>query len=362
MTFADPLALFPIGQFFESLLPDFVLAFTFFTALVYAVLGRRFDHQRSAVAMAGAVGLALAMGLVWWEYERGWSVRNLGPLAIGFAVILLGMIMFQGIRHTGGSWAGAGIAMGASILIAWILGADWPIAPAVIQSLAIVALIVGGVAFFLHRHVPSSGSRWAPANIQPELAGIRHDMSDLYEDRRVDHRIGDTLANLRTRTESVSVHREQVPDFMAQIRSILPAEGWLTERLSALRARAHVIRKGHLDRIDELKHVIGKLPHDIRQKAERELAARYDELHMDKRLERLDAAVAENERRIRDVTREAEAAVVRNDYRKLADLLDAAGKLQAHNGKLFKLIDSGEQKLIEAAQRVAKEVAQVNDA
>lgn len=362
MAFASPAALFPLGQLFESLLPDFILAFTFFTALCYAVLGRRFDHQRSAVAMAAAVGLAMAMGLVAWEYQRGWSVRNLGPLAIGFAVILLAMLMFQGIRQTGGSWAGAGLAFGASILIAWVLGADWPIAPAVIQSLAIVGLIAGCIAFFLHRHVPSSGYHWTPANVQPELAGIRHDMSDLYTDRRVDQRIGDRLSELRARTPAVAVHREQAPEFMNQLRQILPAEGWLTERLAALRARAHVIRKGHLDRIDELRHVIGKLPPEVRKKAERELADRYDELHMDKRLERLDAAVAENERRIRDLTKEAEAAMIRNDYRKLADLLDAAQKLQVHNSRLFKLIDSGERKLMEAAKRVAREVSQVNDA
>lgn len=260
MSLADPLSLFPIGRLFESLLPDFILAFTFFTALTYAVLGRRFDHQRSAVAMAAAVGLALSLGLVWWESQTGLSVKNLGPIAIGFAVILLGMVMFQCIRQTGGSWAGAGIALGVSILIAWILGVDWPIAPAVVQSLAIVGLLAGIVAFFLHRHVPSSGYHWVPANVQPELAGIRHDMSDLYEDRRMDQRIGDALAHLRARTDSLSVHHEDAPDFMAQLRRILPAEGWLTERLAALRARAHVIRKGHLDRIDELRHVIGKLP------------------------------------------------------------------------------------------------------
>jgi hypothetical protein len=41
MVFAHPLSLFPISQFFESLLRGFILAFTFFTALAYAVLGKR---------------------------------------------------------------------------------------------------------------------------------------------------------------------------------------------------------------------------------------------------------------------------------------------------------------------------------
>lgn len=96
--------------------------------------------------------------------------------------------------------------------------------------------------------------------------------------------------------------------------------------------------------------------------AEQELAARYEELHMNQRLERLNAAVAENERRIRELTREAEAAVVRHDYRKRADLLDAARKLQGPNAKLFKLIERGERKLIDAARRIAKDAAAVKDA
>jgi len=48
----------PFIKLFESLLADFILSFAFFTALIYAILGKRFDHQRSAVAMSCALGLA----------------------------------------------------------------------------------------------------------------------------------------------------------------------------------------------------------------------------------------------------------------------------------------------------------------
>jgi len=147
MVLNNPFSNLAIGRLFETLLPDFVLAFAFFTALCYAVLGQRLGHQRPAIAMSAAIGLALAAGLTWWEYDHGWSVRTLGPVAIGFAVILLAMIMFQGIRHTGGTWSGALIAFGASILVAWILGADWPVPGEIVQTLAIVALIVGIVLF-----------------------------------------------------------------------------------------------------------------------------------------------------------------------------------------------------------------------
>jgi hypothetical protein len=179
MGFDNPFSSIGIGSLFETLLPDFLLAFTFFTALVYAVLGRRFGHQRPAIAMSAAVGLALASGLVWWEHRNGWSIRDLGPLAIGFAVILLAMIMFQGIRQTGGTWAGAGIAFGASILVAWALGTKWPVPGEIVQSLAIVALIVGIIAFVIHLQGRGRPAAWVPAQTGPDLAAVRHDLSDL---------------------------------------------------------------------------------------------------------------------------------------------------------------------------------------
>ena len=72
-----PLPGLAMGELFETLLPDFVLGFAFFTALVYAVLARRFHHQRAAITVSAAMGLALAIGLVWWEQRVGLSVIDL---------------------------------------------------------------------------------------------------------------------------------------------------------------------------------------------------------------------------------------------------------------------------------------------
>jgi hypothetical protein len=126
-----------------------------------------------------------------------------------------------------------------------------------------------------------------------------------------------------------------------------------------VRARAHEVRNGQLARIDALRHLMDRLPPEAKKKASTELAERYEELKLDTRLERLDAAVAENERRIRDLTRQAEEAVARYDYRKLAELLEAAENLQAHNAKLFKIIDRTEEKLAHVATTVAKDALQV---
>ncbi|MGB2965822.1 MAG: hypothetical protein WBD14_00245, partial [Phycisphaerae bacterium] len=75
MALENPFLNFPRGDYFESLLPDFVLAFAFFTALVYAVLAKRFERQRPAIVLSAAMGLALSIGLVWWEQRMDLSVR-----------------------------------------------------------------------------------------------------------------------------------------------------------------------------------------------------------------------------------------------------------------------------------------------
>lgn len=344
-----------LGRLFASLLPDFVLAFTFFTALTYAVLGRRFDHQRPAMAMAAAVGLALAAGLVAWEYQNGWSVRNLGPLAIGFAVILLAMLMFQGIKQTGGSWSGALIAFGASILVAWVLRVHWPVADAIVQTLALVGLIGGIVFFVMHTHGHAPPGHFRPTTVGPELNEVRHDMRDLCQDEHVGQRIDGALWDLRRRTDLFVQHPEQAPDILTQLRRVLPAEGWLTQRLARLREVAHHARQGQLQRIEELRQIVDKLPPEAKKKAADELTARYVELQLDKRLERLDGAVAEVECRVKKLTEEAGRAVIRYDYLKLSGFLEAAEKLQAHGQRLIKLIEQTEQKLAKITQGLAKE-------
>ncbi len=112
------------------------------------------------------------------------------------------MIMFQAIRQTGGSWSGALIAFGASIMVAWILGVDWPIPAEIVQTLAIVGLIVGIVMFFMHVHVRAPQGRFVPAAVGPEFREIRHDMRDLYDNEHVGRRIEGFLSGLRRHADT----------------------------------------------------------------------------------------------------------------------------------------------------------------
>lgn len=130
--------------------------------------------------------------------------------------------------------------------------------------------------------------------------------------------------------------------------------------MARLRAKAHQARNGHIARLEETRHVFAKLPTSAKKKAATELAARYNQMvGSETRLERLDKAVAENEKRIRQLTEQAQVQTARHEHQKLCATLKAAEKLQHHNSKLFKIIDRTEKKLSAIAKQIAREVKQV---
>ena len=359
MRLANPFSDLAIGELFETLLPDFVLAFAFFTALAYAILGKRFDRQRPAVVMSAVIGLSLAVGLVWWEERNGLSIRNLGPLAVGFAIIILASVMYQGIRQTGGSWAGVGIALGASLLVSRLLGISWPVDMEIIQTITVVALVVGIMAFLLHHkwHTPSLPGRSAA----PSQA--RNNVKELHEDKRFSGLLGRRFRGLRKEANLLNQRPELADDVAVQLKRMLPAQGWLTERMAVLRTKAHQIRNGHVARLEETRKVFAKLPVAAKKRASAELTARYSQLiGIDTRLERLDNAVVANESKIKQLTQMAEKYAQMHEYRKLTDLLKTAEKLQKHNSKLFKIIDRTGAQLTVLAERIAKEVRKVSGA
>lgn len=84
---------------------------------------------------------------------------------------------------------------------------------------------------------------------------------------------------------------------------MLPPQGHLTERMAELRKKAHQVRNGHIARLKETRRIFAKLPTSAKKRASAELSARYNQIiSIDTRLEGLDKAVAENEKRIRDLT------------------------------------------------------------
>ena len=97
------------------------------------------------------------------------------------------------LEQFGGSWAGVGIALGVSLIIAWILGLEWSVRTEIIQTVTTVALLVGILAFLIH--YSGHPSRWRPP--ATKAAAIRHNMADLYRDRHLGKQLGKQLKQTR---------------------------------------------------------------------------------------------------------------------------------------------------------------------
>ena len=238
-----------IASLFETLLPDFVLAFAFFTALSYAMLSKRLGQQRPAAIASASIGLAMALGLVWWEQRIGLSVKNLGSLAAGFAILLVALVMHQVIRHIGGRWAGAGISVGAALMIAQMLQISWPIRGDILQGTMIVALVVGILAFLMHH---GRGLRNF-SNPSMDPAPVRHDMRDLDRAVGVSHALKRNLHRTIQEADGLHDHPDQAGDILFQIKRMLLAEGYLTQRMVLLKAHAHRMREGQIAEIEETR-------------------------------------------------------------------------------------------------------------
>jgi len=360
MSLANPFNGLAMEPLFGSFLPDFVLASAFFIALIYAVLGKRFSHQRSAVTASAALGLALAIGFVWWEQRVGLSIRDLGAWAVGFAVIILAGVMYQAIRQTGGTWAGAGIALGASLLVGWIMGMRWPVAEAIVQTVIVVAIIVGMVAFMDRR-----GTSWATAvgkghrdDVYMEGAdapSFKRDVKAVEEGEILSDLLTQRFKKLAKQSKQLHEHPRDAEDILLQLRRMLPAEGWLTERLTRLREKLQYVQRGEADRVGEIRSVFSKMPQAAQASLAKEMSEHLKQIKLDTRLDRLDKAVASNERQIIELTRQAEVSVTAHDFPKLHELLKTAQKLQKHNSRLFAAIDRSEKKLLHLAEQLARQ-------
>jgi hypothetical protein len=329
------------AEFYQALLPDFILALVFFTALSYAMLARRFEqHHRAAIAVSVTLGIALAVGLVWWEQSHGYTIRNLGPFAIALALISLAAVIFQAIKLVGGTVAGIAIAIGAVILTSWLFQVEWPVAEQILHTITGAAIIIGLIALLAHHRPTPSGHVQARHPRPPKV-----DVGNLYDEKYVSEKLRRGFRDVRRRSGSLAERPREAGNIMLQLRRMLPAEGKLTERVAELRAKAFRARNGHVARIESIRHAFSRMNTAERKQASEQLAASYHSMKLDDRLQRLDHAVAATEARIRDLTTQAQRQLTQNDHRGLTDTLKQAEKLQTHNSKLLRLIRHTEEKL-----------------
>ena len=82
-------------------MPDFIIAFIFFTSLCFAIYRKRFGHRPAEAGLAVSLGLALSTGLVWWEYDHNISIRSTGSIGMLLLFIVICTIIYKTAKHSG---------------------------------------------------------------------------------------------------------------------------------------------------------------------------------------------------------------------------------------------------------------------
>lgn len=366
MTKTTLLAWTSIPGFAEPVWIDLALAFTFFTAVTFATLVRRFEHRRSAIAISVALGAALATALIRWMVHHGWSLQHIGPLAAAIVVLVIAIVLTQLLKvnekSTGLIFVMVIIGVVAMFANRWEVSSRGLLAPAVIT------LILAAFMFSKPKHrkgitppainsrsiIKQRSSKSKPRVLERATPNVR----DLEQGRRQSQALQRGLRRSRRQADRLNEHPKDAQNVLLQLRRMLPTEGRLTNRLAQLREQHHYARKGHIARIKQLRQAINNLNPSQKKQVADEIRRQYTEAKLATRLERLDKTAADVEARIRQLTGAAEQAAARYDQRRLHSLLKEAESLQKHTTKLFALIEQSQKQLDALALRAAAQASQ----
>ncbi len=91
---------------------DFFIYSLIFLGLSKAVFSKKFKDSK---ALSLGIGLALSFSLILYEYNSGFALLNLGPLALLLLMLLIFFVIIQFVVSQGWSWT-TGISLGYVLL------------------------------------------------------------------------------------------------------------------------------------------------------------------------------------------------------------------------------------------------------
>lgn len=361
----------------DGLVIDFMIALVFFTALSFAILHRRFEHKRSAAVMSAALGTSLAIGLMAWELRSGLRLSNLGPIAAGLGLVMIAMVIYQAIRRVGGNVAGGATALGATLLIGQVLAIPWlqQLFHGILGPLIAIGLLAAGTIKLMMYTQHKGRSTWANplsntrlstgdsatydqksapqmvAETANETARQVHEIDDV---QRLNQRMDQHLKLSEQNARMLPAQPQLAAILRRQLAALLPEAQMITRRLADLRAKAQMLRMGHLAKIRRLAPQIPKLPPDAARLASAQLREAYQEARLEERIGRLDQAAVHAEKSIAEVILKVNQMLDAGRYDHAAKTLIHSEKLAGQVQRLMKQIDRDEKKVLALAVRATR--------
>ena len=344
---------------FESRLFEFLIIFTFFISLMFAIFKRRFGDHRLTGALSASISFALSIGLTQWMNRHGYSMTDLGPVAVIVVAAFAAAVIYSLIKTSG-----HGVIAILTIII--LIAATLPRTYWFFDYQTVFDLVLAGWLLILiwmlmknsrpHRSVPSVRKR-----DYPDMDDADDQIKQMYNDRRLSKQISGQLRKLRKPSQLLGDTNSQSTNLILQLQRILPQQGFLAGRMAGLRKKAHLMRNGHIAKIKDIKNLYRQLGPLQKQKVSRQMIEYYqNQTDLDRRLERLEGFIADIEKQSRQLIVRAEICVKNKEFKQYDHIIKKAAKLQDRVTHIIKVIIRTEKKLIDAAHKIVRDAISEN--
>lgn len=307
--------------------------------------------------------------MVAWEINSGWRIADLGPIAAGFALIIIAAVVYYAMQKVGGRWAGVLTALGAAALIGQVLSLPGlsGLFHGVLLPLAGIGLLAAGVMRLMHHQQSFSPLRSAPFDVplQSPLASsptynsaqapvdeVRESQDQVHAIDDV-HRLADRIERSLSDAERWGRALPAQPDLAKLIRqhlaTLLPATQDITRRLAQLRAHTERVRLGHLAKIRRIAPQVPRLDPLAARAASQRLRDLYREARLGERIDRLDRAAVLAEQQITQTLQAVDQLLDAARYDEAASRLHQAARLGKQTRKLIHQIEKQQKHVLALA-------------
>jgi len=344
---------------FRSRLFEFLVIFTFFISLLFAVFKKRFGDHRLTAALSASISFALSIGLTHWMNRHGYNMTDLGPVAVIVVAAFAAAVIYSLIKTSG---HGVIAILTIILLIAATLPRTyWFFDYQTVFDLVLACWLLILIWVLIHNKYPHRSVPAVRIRDYTEADDADDQIRQMYNDRRLSRKISGQLRKLRKPSELLGDKNSQSTNLVLQLKRILPQQGYLAGRMTSLRKKAHLMRNGHIARTKEIKKLCRQLEPLQKRRVSRQMIEYYkNETDLDRRLERLEGLIADIEKQSRELVLHAQNCVKDNDFKRYDHFVKKATKLQDRVTHIIKVIVRTEKKLSATASKIVREAISEN--
>jgi hypothetical protein len=368
-----PLEYLDISKLYESysVFIDFAIYLMVFVGISQITLGSRFQGK-GGKAITIAIGISLALALAISERYLGFSLRSLGPIAVGIFLAILSVMIYRLIKQLGGDFAVSGSL--AYIIILLFLTATMPSFFAWINKntpLLGLGLVIGffWAAYKVISHLfrgkklsEKLGEKFKEAKTESDAEITQMNRSKGFQRSQIkpitkqafktSDQILNELAEILKSIEKYGHLPEARAEIKKQIDKIMPEQMELMETLKTLQTRHGKILAFDMGVYSqEFQKLYRELSGPEKAAMKRELEDEYVKLGIEKQLPVLERQIQDYQVGIRNYLNQASSSLMAGDIENAKSCLKKAINLEQETKSILGRLRNLEKQIFKHTKR-----------